>query len=323
MDLRGLTLTFGLIGLGACQGPRVVSIEETPKCTPGNRGCECRDTAPVCFDGGECVDGLCAQTLPGDDDDDDDGGHDDSSSSGDSDDGDDDGCSFICLDFESKPESCDPGVQDCPEGEKCTAYVMTPGYCCVDANKCVPVIGDKQLGEVCERGVDNDDCAKGLFCMAKTSGDTGEGVCIAFCDINNPSSCAEAGLPNAKCIVYSDAVLPHCQDDCDPLAQDCTPPMGCYAVGNQGFVCTLPGHDEDKGNDNDQCYTIQSCKPGLICANGDGQQSCNSDACCTPYCDASGDGSECIEELEECVPYYEEGMAPPGFENVGLCYIPE
>ena len=49
-----------------------------------------------------------------------------------------------CHDFGSG--GCNPGLQDCPEGEKCTAYVTTPGYCCVDANKCVPIIGDGQLG---------------------------------------------------------------------------------------------------------------------------------------------------------------------------------
>jgi hypothetical protein len=159
--------------------------------------------------------------------------------------------------------------------------------------------------------------------MTKTSGDTGEGVCLAFCDINNMASCADAGLPDAKCIAFNDGVLPLCEDDCDPLAQDCTPPQGCYAVGDQGFVCTLPGHEDGKGNDGDECYTIQSCQPGLLCANGMGQNGCMSDACCTPFCDVNGDGSECTDPMESCVPYYEMGMAPPGYEDVGLCFIPE
>ena len=68
--------------------------------------------------------------------------------------------------------TCDPAQQDCPDGEKCTGYVVEAGACCVDANKCVPVIGENQLGDPCERGADNDDCAVGLFCMTKTSGDT-------------------------------------------------------------------------------------------------------------------------------------------------------
>jgi hypothetical protein len=221
-------------------------------------------------------------------------------------------------------------MQDCPDGEKCTAYVETPGYCCVDRNKCVEVIGDKVFGDVCNRMPENDDCAKGLFCMTKTSGDTGEGVCLIFCDINNPASCADAGLPDAGCIAFNDGVLPLCELACDPLAQDCPDPQGCYAVGAQGFVCTLPGYDDGKGNDNDDCYTIQSCKPGMLCANGMGQDGCQSDSCCTPFCtcdvdNPNGDGDamdQCSGAAEECLCYFTE-MAPPEYATVGLCYIPE
>lgn len=276
----------------------------------GSSGSE--TTGDTCLLGGDpCVPGECCEGLECDPD------SDVCVAAGES------GSGFIPgIDDSFAVGTCDPGLQDCPEGEKCTAYVMTPGYCCVDANKCVEDKGDKQLGDVCTRGPENDDCDKGLFCMTKTSGDTGEGVCLAFCDINNAASCQDAGLPDADCIAFNDGILPLCQDDCDPLAQDCTPPQGCYPVGSQGFVCTLPGYDDGKGNDDDDCYTIQSCKPGLLCANGDGQNGCGADACCTPFCDLSGDGSECGDAMEECVAYYEEGMAPPGYEDVGICFIP-
>jgi hypothetical protein len=241
---------------------------------------------------------------------------------------DDDGCaSFICVDY-GHTATCDPGLQDCPDGEKCTAYVMTPGYCCVDANKCVPIIGDKELGAACTRELDNDDCGEGLFCMTKVSGDTGDGVCISFCDVNNPESCVEKGIDNGYCQVFCDGVFPTCAQHCDPLAQDCTAPQGCYAAGGQGFVCTLPGYQDDEGNDNDDCYTIQSCKPGLICANGHGQEGCDTDACCTPFCECDPeqpfgiDSAECPTEGEQCLCYYSEN-APEQFERVGLCFQPE
>jgi hypothetical protein len=158
--------------------------------------------------------------------------------------------------------------------------------------------------------------------MTKTSGDTGDGVCRAFCDINNPNSCDNAGLFDADCIAHNNGILPLCEDRCHPLQMDCEGMLGCYAIGDQGFACVLPGYEEGQGNDGDGCYMIQSCKPGLICAAGDGQIGCMADACCTPFCDASGDGSECVAIGEECVPYYEIGMAPMGFEDVGICYTP-
>jgi hypothetical protein len=243
-------------------------------------------------------------------------------------------CCGLCNWHTCEGPGCDPGTQDCSEGKKCTAYVMTPGYCCVDADKCVEIIGDRQLGDLCQRMPENDDCDKGLFCMTKTSGDSGEGVCLAFCDINNPASCTDTGLPNGICVdgfeaLAQEGILPLCLEACDPLAQDCTVPQGCYAAGAADFVCNLPGYDDGKGNDDDDCYTIQSCKPGLLCANGMGQEGCQSDACCTPFCTCdpnlpSGDGDvgdQCDGNGEECLCYFTE-MAPPEYETVGSCALP-
>ena len=215
--------------------------------------------------------------------------------------------------------TCDPATQDCPEDEKCTGYVVEPGYCCVDANKCVPIIGNGQLGDPCVREEDNDDCDVGLFCMTVTSGSTGDGVCLAFCNVAT-QDCADDGLPDATCIAFNDGTLPLCQDSCDPISQDCDGDLGCYGVGAQGFVCSLPGFDEGLGNDGDECFTIQSCKPGLGCTASEVLSDCNGTRCCSPYCEVS-DPNAC-DAPEECVAYYEDGTAPPGYENVGICALP-
>jgi hypothetical protein len=212
---------------------------------------------------------------------------------------------------------CDPGAQDCPnEDEKCTAYVTEPGYCCVDANKCVPVIGDKQFGDPCTRSEDNDDCDKGYFCMTKTSGDTGDGVCYEFCIPNTPDQCLDGG---GTCIPFNDGVLPMCQTTCDPLVQDCPPEMGCYAAYDN-FVCARPGVDDGKGNDGDDCYTIQSCLPGNVCVGAGSLEGCTGDRCCTPICDLSM--ADPCTAPETCTAWFEEGSAPPGLEDVGVCVIP-
>lgn len=231
----------------------------------------------------------------------------------------DEGNPFVSLPDGGATNTCDPAAQDCPDGEKCTGYVVEEGSCCVDANKCVPVTGDKQVGDPCTRGPDNDDCAVGLFCMTVSSGSTGDGVCLAFCDAGT-QDCSEDGLPDAQCVSFNDGVLPLCQDDCDPLVQDCDGSLGCYGVSTQGFVCSLPGYQAGLGNDGDMCYTIQSCKPGLQCTATEVLDGCGAARCCTPFCDLTEPDS-CIAP-ESCVAYFDVGTAPPGYENVGLCVIP-
>jgi hypothetical protein len=216
---------------------------------------------------------------------------------------------------------CNPGVaDDCPDGEKCTAYVMEPGYCCVDTNACVPIIGDKQFGDACTRTEMNDDCDNTLFCMTTTSGATGDGVCLQLCDMSDATYCANVGQPEAVCTPFNDGVLPLCEGACDPLTQDCGMAWGCYPV-DDGFTCAGPAYDPGEGQDGSDCFTIQSCEPGLACIAGDVLEGCTSASCCTSFCDTAGSGNECSAP-ESCEPYFEPGMAPPGYETVGLCILP-
>ena len=211
---------------------------------------------------------------------------------------------------------CDPGLQDCMGmDEKCTGYVTMPGDCCVDANHCVPVTGNKQFGEECTRVDGDDDCAAGLFCMTKTSGSTGMGVCLEYCVVGDDSTCENGGTCNG----FNDGALPMCQEACDPLIQDCTPPQGCFAAFD-GFVCANPNLDEG-GGDGDPCYTIQSCQPGLVCVSADFLDGCNDTACCTPWCDLN-EPDPCTGS-ESCEAWYAMGEAPPGHDDVGACTIPQ
>jgi hypothetical protein len=207
---------------------------------------------------------------------------------------------------------CSPEAQDCPDGEKCTAYVSTPGSRIVDANKCVPIIGDQQFGDMCTREADNDDCAAGYFCMTDVSGHTGPGICLEFCDPAMPDTTCEDG---GSCFGFNDGVLPLCEQLCDPLAPSCPPGQGCYiAIGN--FVCATT--KEPPSLQGEACQVIQSCEPGLACQPG--PAGCV-DACCTPFCDTTQPntcpgaamGEECVQAVAD---------PPPGLENVGICVVP-
>lgn len=206
---------------------------------------------------------------------------------------------------------CDPAMQDCPEGEKCTSYVSTPGGETVDATKCVPIIGNAVAGDECERMEDNDTCDAGFFCMTDVSGHTGPGVCLEYCTPGQP--CEYGG----ECFAFNDGALPVCEVLCDPLLQDCSAGQGCYAAFDN-FVCANPAGDA--GVDGDTCATIQGCEPGLLCKSG--TQGCNADSgCCTPVCDMNGGAQECPEQQEECLPALDN--PPPGLQDVGYCAIPQ
>ena len=233
-------------------------------------------------------------------------------------------CGFICPgDMDNVGPQCDPASQDCPDGEKCTPYVEEPGYCCVDSTHCVQISGDKQFGDTCTRDENTDDCAKGFFCMTKTSGSTGEGICLPLCDINNGGSCDEFG---GDCVAFNDGILPLCESKCDPLIQDCEGDnVGCYAVlADDKFICAQSGYEDGKGNDGDDCYTVQSCKAGLVCIGAGALEGCNSERCCSPVCDlAEMNPDACPADTEQCISPWAEGSAPPEYADVGICLVPE
>jgi hypothetical protein len=264
-------------------------------------------------DDGGSDDGGSGDDGTGADDGDDDGGSD----GGDATD-DDDGGAFLAEPDGGGLEECDPGLQDCSNpDEKCTAYLLEPGGCCVDANKCVPIIGHKRGGELCTRTEMNDDCDKGFFCMTRNSAHTGEGVCFEFCVPDSDGQCMETG---GECSNFNGGVLPLCILKCDPLLQDCPQNLGCYGDHELDvFICLHPGYEEGSGRDGDECPHLMSCEPGLVCVDPPWVVGC-SDPCCTPLCDLS-EPDPCMPP-EECLAWFEPGEAPPGLEDVGACMIP-
>lgn len=78
----------------------------------------------------------------------------------------------------------------CDEGQKCTAYATVDAFW--DANKCVPIVGDGEVGDECtvvdnDIAGGNDDCAKGFFCWG-IDPDTMLGTCVEVCP-EDPGAC--------------------------------------------------------------------------------------------------------------------------------------
>ena len=220
-------------------------------------------------------------------------------------------------------EVCDPKLQDCPQGTKCTATNLLPGDYWND-NRCVPVMGTQGLGESCqiadlnEPGNGLDDCDVGLICL--NFDDQGKGYCSEFCNKDD-----ECDSGQGLCIPdINDGLLPICLATCDPLLQDCVAGQGCYGdPAGPPFICFNPDPGESSGMKNAFCEFDNQCLAGFSCVDAAKNAGCTpgDKACCTPYCDLGDPNPQAnCDAGEKCVAYFNESY--PGYEDVGLCVIP-
>jgi len=228
----------------------------------------------------------------------------------------DEGTPFVVQPDSNVGNECDPKAQDCPEGQKCTAWANDGGNAW-NANKCVDVSGEGQGGDNCAiqgSGVGGiDDCGVGFICL--NTDDMGAGTCTQFCQ-GNDEDCSSGDV----CAIYNDGVLPICLVGCHPLLQDCPATQECIDTPNGTFICFTDASGAT-GAPGDSCPDADGenlCDPGLWC--GPSVDGCVTERCCTPFCDLSA--PDCAAP-HECVSYYGDmGSAPPGFEDVGVCVLP-
>jgi hypothetical protein len=221
---------------------------------------------------------------------------------------------------------CDPWAQDCMEGEKCMPWANDGGSSW-NATRCSPiddnfvVIGDEcQVEGSGVSGVDN--CEIGSMCW-NVDPETNMGVCVAFCSGSEANPICED--PGTSCNILNDGALILCLPNCDPLLQDCNEGEACYPTVD-AFSC-VPDAGGETGMFGDNCEYLNVCDPGLFCAVPDGVPECaGSIGCCSSFCDLTDPDAtaSCPGAAggQECVAWYEDGQAPPGYEAVGACLIP-
>ena len=217
---------------------------------------------------------------------------------------------------------CDVWTQDCPEGQKCMPWANDGGGSW-NATKCSPVNANPGLeGDPCSAegsavsGIDS--CDKGLICWYFDADNNG--TCIDMCKGSPENPMCDDGQ---ICDESNDGVLILCLNTCDPLIQSC--PMGqiCFFDGVDNFICDFDASG-DMGAYGDPCAYINVCDYGLFCAAQEAVPGCdNPDGCCSPYCNLM-DPNTCpgMAMGQECVPWYTDGTAPPGQENIGACAVP-
>ncbi|MCA9691746.1 MAG: ribulose phosphate epimerase [Myxococcales bacterium] len=238
------------------------------------------------------------------------------------------GCEFVCeTDMPGGTIECDNWAQDCGDGEKCAAWANDGGNAW-NSTKCVMIMGDGVHGDSCTApmgGVGGEDtCAEGNMCWNIDS-ETGEGTCVELC--TGSAESASCGPPDTLCFISNDGVLNLCLLECDPLVQNCQgnnevcipDPMG------DTFVCVLDASGGD-GVAGTPCEFINSCNPGNMCLNVDyypAPDCQGSIGCCGPFCDLQN--PLCPEDPPglSCESFYEPGNEAPGFEDVGICIVPQ
>ena len=221
------------------------------------------------------------------------------------------------------PESCDPWMQDCVEGEKCVPYVSGLGQS-YDAHRCVPITGDQAPGEPCISTGPNDavdDCDASSICFNLVENDNAEeftGTCVAQCTgTPDMPTCDEQFF----CSISGDSSLSLCLPLCDPLGQTgCSEGQGCFWSG-QAFTCIPTTQDIPLGQ---TCGFINDCEAGLICVTAEVVPGCEGPSCCAAFCDLEQGDPPCADALPgtSCVSFCEPGMEEPGYENVGVCIAP-
>jgi hypothetical protein len=208
---------------------------------------------------------------------------------------------------------CDSFAQDCPDGQKCVPYGSTGGGW--DAHKCVPVLGDQAPGEPCTySGTEEsiDDCDATSFCWDVNQEYVG--TCTSICaGTNDDPEC-----PPGTSVLYGN-VLCLCIPTCDPILQDCNEGLACFWANN-GFNCIFTTSDIPSG---EPCGFINDCAQGNACITAEVLPNCAGAACCSPWCQL-GDGDLPCEVLpgSTCVPFFEQDMAPPGYDHIGICLLP-
>lgn len=221
-------------------------------------------------------------------------------------------------------QACDLWEEDCPEGQKC-APVSLDGDSNWEQTICVPLAREPAgVNEPCQNlgdGLDGlDTCGEHLMCW-NVDPNTGEGVCLGHCTgTPDDPGCAD---PDAVCQVSAEGVINLCLPKCDPLGDDCPSGQACLPdKTGESFVC-IPELSGDEGQVFDACQFINQCDPGLLCVDASLAAQCDpmEFMCCLPFCDLSSPDA-CPDLDLECIPWFEQGMAPPELKNVGLCANP-
>jgi hypothetical protein len=224
------------------------------------------------------------------------------STSDDGDDSFDDGCAFIrhCSDNSLPPFECDVWAQDCPEGDKCTAWANDGGTSW-NATKCAPV--DRlpaAPGEPCTvegnavSGI--DDCALGSMCW-DVDPQTNEATCVALCSGSEPAPICSDG---SACYIGFGGSINLCLPQCNPLMDTCPVGQSCLHLAVGGQLVCFPDEPFTAQPAGQPCAADEPCEQGLACVDAVHVPGCTGGRCCTPV-GSQADPPTCPAPEQQCI----------------------
>jgi len=219
-------------------------------------------------------------------------------------------------------DTCAPGAQDCPSGQKCV-WFSHEGGARRDNALCIPVTGDLGPFEPCSLpngfGADiTDDCDERSYCL-EVYQTADHGFCAPFAV---GSACEE--LPGSQVVAENGSNFPAAclMHPCHPLQADaCDDGMRCMFYPASLYadaICWVepdtpvpaPGAACDYGG----------CGDGQLCVPSQWLPECENERCCTQWCDFPSGACESPGASCEFFPLW-SGVAD-GFSNVGACLSP-
>ena len=216
--------------------------------------------------------------------------------------------------------TCDAFLQDCTRGEKCVPWSPDGGL--TTLLKCVDITGNVEINRPCvapKGGADGiDDCILGAICWHLDEDENG--FCVGQCTGSIDEALCPSGL---ACYISQSEAVTVCIPECDPLVQDCLlKDQLCVAAG-VGFEC-MNDASGDTGKFNDTCDAPNGCNPGLVCLEPlEASSACDplAQGCCQPFCLLPDE--PCPNEDQQCRPWFAPPDVLPGYENLGVCAVPE
>ncbi len=221
----------------------------------------------------------------------------------------------------SDTDACNPGHNECAVGSKCVWYAPSGEGTRRNAARCIPVTGDRPAFASCElpTGIGpeiTDDCGADSYCL--NAGATSHGFCAPIgkrCDAYPDTSyVAENGSEYPAACLHT---------PCSPLVESpCPGSMACrhfpaslYANVMCWEVDLTAAKPLGAGCDYGQC------EDGTMCIPADYLPNCDNDRCCASACDRTA--PDCPDPGAVCEPFVAWGGAGPGFDNLGVCALPD
>jgi hypothetical protein len=239
---------------------------------------------------------------------------------------DDTGMVFVSGEDMPTGEPCSVFEQDCPEGDKCIPNLGATS----NTYACVPVTGDKQVGDSCLLFEGQaDDCDANSHCFNTSINDQGEyeGTCVPFCQGTpyDDAWCPGQGetCDDYRCVFFGQVGYPICVKTCDPYLAECAEDgLNCHYENGyvDDFTCMVTTVEAQLG---EACDWTNDCAAGLHCMSADVLPSCSDDYCCTPYCEL-GDDAGCAAQVPGTAcfgPLMWSEAGTEGCSQVGVCSL--